>query len=105
MVSQDQLDHKVIEICNSIKQKSRAVVKLGKEYYYKQLEMNIYEAYSGGVEVCIFLNKFAKTINTYNIIFRQWPKIFNTMMVKRVSEVLLKKENPFGNIPKKAFKE
>ncbi|KAH8280547.1 hypothetical protein KR018_009488, partial [Drosophila ironensis] len=45
-VPAEELDKEVAEIANAIKAKSRAVIALGKEFYYKQLAMSDNEAFA-----------------------------------------------------------
>lgn len=49
----DKLDDEVMKICDSIKSKSRPVIKLGKEFYYKQLGLNLSDAYVEASEVMV----------------------------------------------------
>lgn len=51
VVPSDQLDAEVTRICDAIKHKSRAVIKHGKEFYYKQLNLNIKDAYDQAADV------------------------------------------------------
>ncbi|KAL5276613.1 ECHDC3 family protein [Megaselia abdita] len=51
VVPSEQLDAEVNKICDAIKHKSRAVIKHGKEFYYKQLSMNIKDAYDQAADV------------------------------------------------------
>lgn len=51
VVPSDQLDAEVARICAAIKHKSRAVIKHGKEFYYKQLNLNIKDAYDQAADV------------------------------------------------------
>ena len=39
VADETELDAEVDIICEAIKSKSRAVIQLGKEFYYRQLEM------------------------------------------------------------------
>ncbi|EDV37394.1 uncharacterized protein Dana_GF11437 [Drosophila ananassae] len=45
-VPAEELDKEINEIASAIKAKSRAVISLGKEFYYKQLAMSQCEAYA-----------------------------------------------------------
>lgn len=45
-VPAEELDKEINEIASAIKSKSRAVISLGKEFYYKQLAMSQSEAYA-----------------------------------------------------------
>lgn len=49
----DKLDEEVDKICDSIKNKSRPVIKLGKEFYYKQLGLNLSDAYREASEAMV----------------------------------------------------
>ncbi|XP_053688014.1 enoyl-CoA hydratase domain-containing protein 3, mitochondrial [Sabethes cyaneus] len=51
VVAQDQLDHEIETICSAIKSKSRAVISLGKQFFYEQLAMDINAAYSKGAKI------------------------------------------------------
>lgn len=51
VVPQEELDVETERICNAIKSKSRAVVKLGKRFYYQQLGMGLNEAYVAGSKI------------------------------------------------------
>ncbi|XP_045451736.1 enoyl-CoA hydratase domain-containing protein 3, mitochondrial [Melitaea cinxia] len=53
VVSADKLDEEVNKIIEQIKRKSRSVITLGKEFFYKQLNLNIYDAYKLGEEVMV----------------------------------------------------
>ncbi len=46
--SSEDLDLEVEKICRAIKAKSRAVVELGKQFYYRQLEMGLSRALDEG---------------------------------------------------------
>uniref|UniRef100_A0A1I8PMP7 Enoyl-CoA hydratase domain-containing protein 3, mitochondrial n=1 Tax=Stomoxys calcitrans TaxID=35570 RepID=A0A1I8PMP7_STOCA len=48
VVPESELDNEIVKITNAIKEKSRAVLALGKEFFYKQLELSIEEAYKLG---------------------------------------------------------
>ncbi|KAH8395391.1 hypothetical protein KR222_009614, partial [Zaprionus bogoriensis] len=48
VVPAEDLDKEVSKITDAIKAKSRAVITLGKTFFYKQLEMSIEEAYEKG---------------------------------------------------------
>lgn len=41
------------KICEAIKGKSRAVIALGKQFYYKQMSVNIKEAYTLGEDIMV----------------------------------------------------
>ncbi|XP_055836778.1 enoyl-CoA hydratase domain-containing protein 3, mitochondrial [Episyrphus balteatus] len=49
----DKLDEEVNKICDSIKSKSRPVIQLGKEFYYKQMGLNLSDAYVKASEVMV----------------------------------------------------
>ncbi|CAD7087842.1 unnamed protein product [Hermetia illucens] len=51
VVPQNELDKKVNEICRSIISKSRNVLELGKQFYHKQILMDIETAYECGATV------------------------------------------------------
>lgn len=51
VVPQNELDQKVNEICRSIISKSRNVLELGKQFYHKQILMDIETAYECGATV------------------------------------------------------
>ncbi|XP_011548891.3 enoyl-CoA hydratase domain-containing protein 3, mitochondrial [Plutella xylostella] len=53
VVTADQLDKEVNNIIDKIKMKSRSVVSLGKEFYYKQIELGLSEAYKLGGELMV----------------------------------------------------
>lgn len=44
----DNLEKEVEKTCEAIKSKSRAVIELGKKFYYKQVDMNLKKAYEVG---------------------------------------------------------
>lgn len=52
VVPSEQLDAEVDRICMAIKAKSRAVVALGKKFYYEQILMSVSYAYQYGEQVC-----------------------------------------------------
>lgn len=52
-VTVDQLDAETEKICTAIKTKSRAVVELGKKFYYEQISMDINVAYKYGEQVMV----------------------------------------------------
>ncbi|XP_062555657.1 enoyl-CoA hydratase domain-containing protein 3, mitochondrial-like [Armigeres subalbatus] len=51
VVPADQLDQEVETICNAIKSKSRAVIALGKRFFYEQIAMDVNSAYQRGEQV------------------------------------------------------
>ncbi|XP_055372322.1 enoyl-CoA hydratase domain-containing protein 3, mitochondrial [Condylostylus longicornis] len=53
VVPPEKLDQEIDRICISIKRKSRAVVELGKNFYYKQLNMNISDAFRAAEDVMV----------------------------------------------------
>lgn len=53
VVSKNELDNCVNEICNAISHKSRSVIELGKRFYYKQIQQDIKKAYEMGSEVMV----------------------------------------------------
>ena len=53
LTTPDNLNQQVEQICTSILSKSYAVIKLGKQFYYKQLEMNLIEAYQMAENVMV----------------------------------------------------
>ncbi|XP_017460889.1 PREDICTED: enoyl-CoA hydratase domain-containing protein 3, mitochondrial-like [Rhagoletis zephyria] len=53
VVPEAELDAETDKITKSIKEKSRAVIAMGKVFYYKQLEMGIKEAYEQGTNVMV----------------------------------------------------
>lgn len=46
--SSNKLDDEIQNICTSITMKSRAVIELGKRFYYKQVQENVKKAYDLG---------------------------------------------------------
>ncbi|XP_045500424.1 enoyl-CoA hydratase domain-containing protein 3, mitochondrial [Colias croceus] len=53
VVPVEELDSEVNNIIDKIKHKSRSVIALGKEFYYKQIELNIFDAYKLGEEIMV----------------------------------------------------
>ncbi|XP_054740399.1 enoyl-CoA hydratase domain-containing protein 3, mitochondrial [Anastrepha obliqua] len=53
VVPEAQLDAETDKITKSIKEKSRAIIAMGKVFYYKQLEMGIKDAYEQGTDVMV----------------------------------------------------
>ncbi|XP_070505361.1 enoyl-CoA hydratase domain-containing protein 3, mitochondrial [Chironomus tepperi] len=51
VVPREELNDEAEKICNAIKSKSRAVVTLGKKFYYEQLGMGLNEAYKAGSKI------------------------------------------------------
>lgn len=70
--SGDQLDEEVAATCEAIKHKSRAVIAMGKRFFYRQIGMDVWEAYGAGEKV----NKFVLAILFDMIEF----DIFKTMV-------------------------
>lgn len=54
VVPPDQLDAEVNNVCSAVKSKSRAVIELGKKFFYQQVSMNIQVAYKFGEQVSSF---------------------------------------------------
>ncbi|XP_061387422.1 enoyl-CoA hydratase domain-containing protein 3, mitochondrial-like [Musca vetustissima] len=50
VVPTEELDAEIVKIVNAIKQKSRSVLALGKEFFYQQLELTMEEAYQQGAK-------------------------------------------------------
>ncbi|XP_026321313.1 enoyl-CoA hydratase domain-containing protein 3, mitochondrial-like isoform X3 [Hyposmocoma kahamanoa] len=53
VVPANQLDEEVNKIVEKIKLKSRSVIGLGKQFYYKQIELGIFDAYKLGEEIMV----------------------------------------------------
>uniref|UniRef100_A0A336M0E2 Enoyl-CoA hydratase domain-containing protein 3, mitochondrial n=1 Tax=Culicoides sonorensis TaxID=179676 RepID=A0A336M0E2_CULSO len=53
VVPQAELDERVNVVCNAIKSKSRAVLDLGKKFFYAQLTMDVKTAYDLGGQVMV----------------------------------------------------
>lgn len=51
VVPEADIDKEIAQITDVIKAKSRAVITLGKEFYYRQLDMSIEEAYQQGKQI------------------------------------------------------
>jgi len=51
--SKDQLDVEIEAVCDAIKLKSRAVIEIGKKFYYQQINQDIKNAYSLGGNVMV----------------------------------------------------
>lgn len=60
VVPADQLDEEVNKIVEKIKLKSRSVIALGKQFYYKQIELGLFDAYKLGEEIMV------KNINAHD---------------------------------------
>lgn len=51
--SEGGLDEEIEKICNAISSKSRAVIELGKRFFYKQIGEDLKKAYQlGAVQMC-----------------------------------------------------
>ncbi|XP_073845942.1 enoyl-CoA hydratase domain-containing protein 3, mitochondrial-like isoform X2 [Musca autumnalis] len=50
VVPNEELDAEIVKITQAIKQKSRSVLALGKEFFYHQLELSLEEAYKQGAK-------------------------------------------------------
>ncbi|XP_059052750.1 enoyl-CoA hydratase domain-containing protein 3, mitochondrial isoform X2 [Achroia grisella] len=53
VVPAEQLDIEVNEIIEKIKHKSRSVIALGKEFFYKQIDLDLLEAYKLGEKIMV----------------------------------------------------
>ncbi|RVE49803.1 hypothetical protein evm_005533 [Chilo suppressalis] len=53
VVPADQLDQEVEGIIKKIKVKSRSVITLGKQFFYKQIELGLFKAYELGEEIMV----------------------------------------------------
>lgn len=53
VVPADQLDEEVNKIIDKIKHKSRSVIALGKQFYYKQIDLSLMEAYKLGEDIMV----------------------------------------------------
>lgn len=53
VVPASELDNEVNKIIEKIKQKSRSVIALGKEFYYKQIDLSLLEAYKLGEDIMV----------------------------------------------------
>ncbi|CAK1587022.1 unnamed protein product [Parnassius mnemosyne] len=53
VVSAEKLDDEVLNIIDQIKQKSRSVITLGKHFFYKQIKLDLLDAYKLGEEVMV----------------------------------------------------
>lgn len=49
----EKLDEEVGKIIEQIKQKSRSVTSLGKQFFYKQIDLDLLEAYKLGEEIMV----------------------------------------------------
>lgn len=57
VVLEEDLNNEMNKIVNDIKNKSRAVLAFGKDFFYNQLEMSMEEAYKLGTKVMKYFNK------------------------------------------------
>lgn len=48
-----ELDNEVNKIIEKIKLKSRSVITVGKEFFYKQIDLNLLDAYKLGEEIMV----------------------------------------------------
>ncbi|VVD01213.1 unnamed protein product [Leptidea sinapis] len=53
VVSAEQLDTEINKIIENIKYKSRSVVALGKQFYYRQVDQSLLQAYKLGEEIMV----------------------------------------------------
>lgn len=53
VVPASELDNEVDRIIEKIKHKSRSVISLGKEFYYKQIDLSLMDAYKLGEDVMV----------------------------------------------------
>ena len=53
VADQSELDAEISNICEAIKSKPRAVIALGKRFYYRQIEMGLGEALEAGGKVMV----------------------------------------------------
>ncbi|XP_023942487.1 enoyl-CoA hydratase domain-containing protein 3, mitochondrial [Bicyclus anynana] len=53
VVAADKLDEEVNKTIEQIKRKSRSVITLGKEFFYKQIDLSVLEAYQLGEEIMV----------------------------------------------------
>uniref|UniRef100_A0A1S4H3Y2 Enoyl-CoA hydratase domain-containing protein 3, mitochondrial n=2 Tax=Anopheles gambiae TaxID=7165 RepID=A0A1S4H3Y2_ANOGA len=53
VVPQEQLNEEVSNICKAIASKSRAVITLGKTFFYKQISINVGAAYELGEQIMV----------------------------------------------------
>lgn len=51
--SKEKLEEQLNKICDAIKAKSRSVIQLGKQFYYKQIQNDIITAYKLGSGVMV----------------------------------------------------
>lgn len=60
VVPEAQLDAETDKITQSIKEKPRAILAMGKAFYYKQLGLSVKDAYDQGTDVRIKISIFIK---------------------------------------------
>lgn len=53
VTTENELDSEVNKIIEKIKLKSRSVIALGKQFFYKQIEINLLEAYKLGEDIMV----------------------------------------------------
>lgn len=53
VVPAEELDSEVNNIIEKIKLKSRSVVALGKQFFYKQINLDLFKAYELGEEIMV----------------------------------------------------
>lgn len=53
VVPASQLDDEVNKIIEKIKHKSRSVIALGKEFFYKQIDLSLMDAYKLGEDIMV----------------------------------------------------
>ncbi|CAH2043764.1 unnamed protein product, partial [Iphiclides podalirius] len=53
VVPVEKLDEEVSKIIEQIKQKSRSVISLGKHFFYKQIQLGLFDAYNLGEEIMV----------------------------------------------------
>lgn len=58
VVPPQDLDSEVNKIINKIKHNSRSVISIGKKFYYKQIDLSLFDAYKLGEDIMV------KTINS-----------------------------------------
>ena len=51
--SEEELDEELQHICNAIASKPKAVIALGKRFYYRQIELGIKQALDEGGKVMV----------------------------------------------------
>ncbi|KAL4703537.1 hypothetical protein ACJJTC_010157 [Scirpophaga incertulas] len=53
VVAADQLDHETESIIEKIKLKSRSVIAMGKQFFYKQRDLELFDAYDLGEQIMV----------------------------------------------------